>query len=384
MEANFPPHQSVRDTCRSSPSGCLTTRGRYVKSMVNFLETLTDPTMTHLLLRHAERLLAYIRPFPKIARKLLKLSLQVFGSVESNRVQAFFLVRRLAVEMPYPFIDGCYKGLYLTYVRHCKFTNLNVIEGQAFMAQCVVELFGLDKNIAYEHSFVYIRQMAIQLRSAITTSASKNAHKVISSWQYLNSLKLWGRMLSSYPGKDALGPLVYPLVQIALGVLTYLNAPKHLPLRLQVCQVLVRVQRHCEVYIPLSPHILDIFTKRDLHNTSVKAGSHPHDFQVGIKVSKTVLSTRLYQEAAFEETLKTLVLFYGSCCYSPSFPELVVPCIMQLRLFAKATQVSRFRRQVKDVIERFERNASFIARLRNSSSISPQEVLPINALQSAD
>ena len=31
-----------------------------------------------------------------------------------------------------------------------KFTNANVAQGQHFMAQCVVEIFGLDLNVAYE------------------------------------------------------------------------------------------------------------------------------------------------------------------------------------------------------------------------------------------
>ena len=87
--------------------------------------------------------------------------------------------------MSYPFIEGCYKGLYLTFVRYSKFSNANVAAGQAFMAQCVVELFGLDLNVAYEHAFVYIRQLAIQLRSALTATAQKSqeTHQLISSWQ---------------------------------------------------------------------------------------------------------------------------------------------------------------------------------------------------------
>ena len=57
---------------------------------------------------------------------------------------------RLCMQMPHPFIESCYKGMYLTYVRYCKFTNPNVHQGQLFMAQCVVELFGIDLNVAYE------------------------------------------------------------------------------------------------------------------------------------------------------------------------------------------------------------------------------------------
>ena len=45
------------------------------------------------------------------------------------------MVRRLALEMPYPFIEGCYKGLYLTFVRHSKFTNSNVSAGQAMSSK---------------------------------------------------------------------------------------------------------------------------------------------------------------------------------------------------------------------------------------------------------
>jgi hypothetical protein len=81
--------------------------------MTNFVETLTDPAMAHLLLRHAERMMPYLRPFPKVARKLLKVALRVFGAQEENRVQAFLVTRRLALEMPYPFIEGCYKGYAL-------------------------------------------------------------------------------------------------------------------------------------------------------------------------------------------------------------------------------------------------------------------------------
>ena len=90
-------------------------------------------------------------------------------------------MRRLALEMPYPFIEGCFKGLYLTYIRHSKFSSAAAAAGQMFMAQCVIELFGLDLNVAYEHAFVYIRQLAIQLRSALTATAQKSAeaHQVV-------------------------------------------------------------------------------------------------------------------------------------------------------------------------------------------------------------
>ena len=60
-----------------------------------------------------------------------------------------------------------------------------------------------------------------------------------------------------------------------------------------------------------------------------------------VKVSSVVLDTRVYQEGALDETVRALLLFFGAHCYSPAFPELIVPAVMQLKLFSKATQVQK-------------------------------------------
>ena len=91
-------------------------------------------------------------------------------------------------------------------------------------------------------------------------------------------------MLGTYPTESELGALVYPLVQVALGTATHLNAPKYLPLRLQICQALTRLQRQAGVFIPLAPHLLETLARTDLHATSAKPGQAALDFAAHLKV----------------------------------------------------------------------------------------------------
>lgn len=49
-------------------------------------------------------------------------------------------------------------------------------------------------------------------------------------------------------GAQQLQPLVYPLVQVTLGTVTHLNAPKYYPLRLQLSRALIRVARSVNLF----------------------------------------------------------------------------------------------------------------------------------------
>jgi nucleolar complex protein 2 len=82
-------------------------------------------------------------------------------SAESVRVSAFLVIRMSAIVSPYPFIDIALKGIYLTFIRNCKFPSPVVRPTLTFMLNAVVELYRLDEVAAYQHAFVYIRQLAI-------------------------------------------------------------------------------------------------------------------------------------------------------------------------------------------------------------------------------
>lgn len=59
--------------------------------------------------------------------------------------------------------------MYFSFVSNSKFVSQNTVSTVNFMRKSLTEMFCLNESILYNHAFLYIRQLAIHLRSAVIT-----------------------------------------------------------------------------------------------------------------------------------------------------------------------------------------------------------------------
>ena len=57
--------------------------------------------------------------------------------------------------------------MYLDYLKNCKFTSPTTLPLINFMQRSLVELYSMDPTVTYQHGFVFLRQLAVHLRTAI-------------------------------------------------------------------------------------------------------------------------------------------------------------------------------------------------------------------------
>ena len=142
--------------------------------------------------------------------------------------------------------------MHLSYVRNSRFTGPSTLPHIHFMCGTLVEIFSVSPNLAYQLIFVYTRQLANQLRTAY-----EGKKVTIATWPFIHSLALFTATLSSLQ-TEILSPLVFPVTQVALGVVQFLRSVKHTPTRLHIVKMLLDISEERDTYIPLAPILLEV------------------------------------------------------------------------------------------------------------------------------
>jgi len=416
----------------------------FFKSTLHLLtETGKEPRLQKFVLSALSKYIPYFSSFPRSSKPLLKACVKLWSApldtsqdYQMVRLQAFLRIRQLAITQPFPFIEECLKTTYLSYAQRSKFGTASnvttVLPTLTFMGNCIVELYTLDYASAYQHAFVYIRQLALHLRTALMKKTPESVSAVY-CWQYVHCLKLWVAVLSAAvggkgstasvahddddgeenerndaklgggAGKDdeanLLKSLVYPLTEIILGTVRLIPIARYVPLRLHCVRLLQQLAASTESFIPTTNILLGILDMKEIGMKPLRdgGGGKGGKSKKGGGGGGTIRGLRLplILKLPKEGTLRTMEQLDGVLKevfvllnrevdlyrYSPGFPEFSFQIVQRLRKFNKEISNGRWRAYSKGTIELCEKHSTFATQARSTLVDAPKDVRRLEALK---
>jgi len=397
-----------------------------------------EAKLLQFVLSNLANYVPYLTVQPKLAKPLLKTCVQLWSapldtSEEYNavRLQAFLRIRQLSITQPYPFIEDALKFTYLSYAKRSKFGTAanvtSVLPTLTFMGNCIVELYTLDYASAYQHAFVYVRQLALHLRSAMMKRTPESM-SVVLCWQYVHCLKLWVAVLCAACGSKAsvgcddddaassdklgggvgkddeanlLRSLVYPLTEIILGVCRLVPIARYVPLRLHCVRLLQQLAATTETFIPTTSLLMGVLDLKEVGMKPLRdgggkgkkkgrgGGKNKNKNSVsGIRLplilklpKEGTLRTMEQLDGVLKEVFVLLNREVDLYRYSPGFPEFTFAISQRLRKFNKEVSNGRWRAYSKGSLELCEKYSAFATNGRSTLTDAPKDVRRLEALK---
>lgn len=393
------PYKVVKGS-RTLPSGSNVSKmSSIMKSHANaLLVVLNDVTNTEtaaLILHSVDQLMPYFLSHRKLLREIVKSIVEIWSTTREleTQIAAFAFLHNASKEFKKSMLELVLKTTYSTFIKSCRQTNMRTMPLINFQKNSAAELFSIDETLGYQIGFEYIRQLAIQLRNTMNATTKKTAklnpaeaYKIVYNWQFCHSLDFWSRVLSfaCNPAKEngnqsQLRQLIYPLVQVTLGVIRLIPTAQFFPLRFYLLKSLIRLSQNTGVFIPIFPLLSEIlvssaFTKVPKKKENLVA----FDFEHNIKCTKAYLGTRVYHEGLAEQFVDLVGEYLVLYCKNVAFPELATPAIISLRRFAKSSKNIKLNKQILNIVEKLQQNSHFIEKARADVDFSPSNRTEVN------
>ncbi|KAL1458947.1 hypothetical protein WDU94_010968 [Cyamophila willieti] len=298
----------------------------YMMDLIKLLGAVSSPDIVSVLLKHLHGMLMFLPVLAFNSKPLLRQLVALWSQSEDEpvRIIAFLNLLRVTVNSKRKHLETVLKYMYTAYIGNSKFVSHSTLPNINFMRSSLAEMFSLDESVAYTHAFLYIRQLAIHLRNAITLH-SKQAYQTVYNWQYVAALRLWTSLLTtSYANdKKQLSSLLYPLVQIIIGVVKLIPTSTYFPLRFHCVDLLNQISSETGLFIPTAPLILEVFQIYDLNKKHSKVSMKPLDFTCILRLNKIHLVENGFKTSVVDcvysicSTGYCQITFFRHSVYSP-------------------------------------------------------------------
>ncbi|WFC97871.1 Nucleolar Complex 2 protein [Malassezia yamatoensis] len=352
----------------------------YFLSVIQLLKTHPEPDMVYTALTESAKMIPYMHQDRRVARDYVKQLLHHWSSGQDKvRLAAFSCLYVTTSSASDEMIDFCLKSAYHTLVRSTKQTTPHTMPNIVLMKNTACELFCLHPDAAYQQTFGFIRQLAISLRNCLKLK-SKEQFQAVLNWPYIHCLDFWSMVLSKTCNDQSeehepshMRPLIYPLVQVALGVARLVPISRYFPLRMHVVRGMLRLIQTTHVYIPLAALILEVFESPEFQRKSKGATLKPLDLETTFRAPQAYVRTRIYAEQLADEFSFLLQEYLSTQARSIAFPELVIPITVQMRRVVKTGQSSRLTETLRALLEKCQQNAVWIEQRRQQIEFAPND-----------
>lgn len=361
----------------------------FFKSLMFTLSSLiksnTSGHIAAYLLSSMESLIPLLAPLPRLTKNFINVLLGIWStnnpitSEDNSRIYAYLRVRQMSLILPGPVAEECFRLIYLTFARSTKTFNAITSSSVSFMSKCIVELYLTDVSMAYQLAFMHIRQLALLLRSTILKKTAE-ASKQILSWQYLNCVRLWTRVICAMPLKEDLGELAFPLAQVILGVLTAAPSSVHIPLRFHLISCLQQLAAHCQLFIPTASKLFDVLECADLFSKPVPTTELPPNLYHIIRIPPDACSKANIRDLLVSQAITMLQLDTEIYRYNVGFPEYVFMIIKKLKAFMKKSKISRWRDLSRSLANQLEQHSAHVKKLRAQLGKPPMDITEFEPL----
>ncbi|XP_054159872.1 nucleolar complex protein 2 homolog [Oppia nitens] len=353
----------------------------YLTDVIKMVGVVTEMSLKTTLLRHILYLIPFLKAFPHLIKRVLKQTMTLWSeSDEKNRILSFICILRLVRTQEQPMISFILKKLYLSYIKNSKYMKDSANQTTiVFMKHSLVELYSLDPVVAYQHAFVFIRQLAINLRTAMTIK-KKESYKSVYNWQYLHSILLWTQLLCSHNSVDELKPLITPLVNVIIGTIRLQSSPKFFPMRFHLINALIKLSDETNTFIPIFPFITQILDHFDkLKKNKPSNDEKELNLDLLIKVSTLNTNDFKFRDAVIRKIYDLLLYYLSTQSHVIAFPELVYISVVKVRKFLKRSHVIQHNQLLKQLLDKIDENSKLICDKRRNVDFSITNSPAINS-----